>query len=65
VSAHHDDIEVKLPDVTAIPLDDLAALPTEQLSEALRLVVSRVLSRTEIQVQAEDDWPPEESDPRR
>jgi hypothetical protein len=49
----HDDIEAKLPDVTTIPLDALAALSTEQLSEALRLVVSRVLSGTEIQAQAE------------
>ncbi|MBB5801642.1 hypothetical protein F4560_001410 [Saccharothrix ecbatanensis] len=61
----HDDIEAKLPDVTTIPLDALAALSTEQLSEALRLVVSRALSDAEIQVQVQDDWPPEESEPRR
>lgn len=65
MSAHHDDIELNLPDVTTIPLDALAALSTEQLSEAQRLVVSRVLSDAEIQVQAESDWPPEESEPRR
>ena len=54
----HDDIEVKLPDVTTIPLDALAALPTEQLAEAQRRVLSRVLSGTEIQAQAEaqDDY---------
>jgi hypothetical protein len=61
----HDDIEVKLPDVTTIPLDALAAVSTEQLAEAQRRVLSRVLSDAEIQVQSDDDWPPEESEPRR
>nr|WP_156077035.1 hypothetical protein [Saccharothrix sp. NRRL B-16314] len=51
MSAHHDDIELNLPDVTTIPLDALAALSTEQLAEAQRRVVSRVLSGAESEVQ--------------
>ncbi|QQQ78854.1 hypothetical protein IOD16_10710 [Saccharothrix sp. 6-C] len=65
MSDPRDDIEVKIPDVTAVPLRDLAAIPVEALSEALRPLLRRSLVGAEVQEQADDDWPPEESSPRR
>ncbi|WP_158850878.1 hypothetical protein [Saccharothrix deserti] len=53
MSDHRADIEAKVPDVTAIPLGDLAAIPAEQLADALRLVVSRTLTGSEVQSQVE------------